>query len=74
MKELRAAILTRRRKLGLTQQELADLCGAGVVFVYELEKGKPTVRLDKVLDVLEALGLQLVLRDGTPGLVSEVFG
>ena len=73
MEELGAAVLMRRRKLGLTQQGLADLCGVGVVFVYELEKGKPTVRLDKLLDVLEALGLQLVVREGAPTLVSEVF-
>ena len=72
MNELGTAVLMRRRKLGLTQQGLADLCGTGVVFVYDLERGKPTVRLDKLLDVLEALGLQLVVRDGAPTLVSEV--
>ncbi len=72
MEELGTTVLMRRRKLGLTQQELADLCGVGVVFVYELEKGKPTVRLDKLLDVLEALGLQLVVRAGAPTLAFEV--
>ena len=72
MEELGSAVLMRRRKLGLTQQGLADLCGVGVVFVYKLEQGKPTVRLDKLLDVLEALGLQLVVREGAPALVSEV--
>ena len=73
MEELGSAVLMRRRKLGLTQQGLADLCGVGVVFVYELEKGKPTVRLDKLLDVLGALGQQLVVREGAPTLNSEVF-
>ncbi|MGL5859029.1 MAG: type II toxin-antitoxin system Y4mF family antitoxin [Angustibacter sp.] len=49
----------RRRALGLGQQEVADLSGASVRFVRELEHGKATVRLDKVLDVLEVLGLRL---------------
>jgi len=74
MNELGTAVRTRRRKLGLTQQGLADLCAVGVVFVYELEKGKSTVRLNKLLDVLEALGLQLVVREGAPTLVAEVSG
>ncbi len=72
MEELGATVLMSRRKLRLTQQGLADLCGVGVVFVYELEKGKPTVRLDKLLEVLETLGLQMVVRDGAPTLVFEV--
>jgi y4mF family transcriptional regulator len=72
MNEPGHTVRTRRRKLGLTQQGLADLSGVGVVFVYDLEKGKSTIRLDKLLDVLEALGLQLVVRDGSPTLVSEV--
>jgi y4mF family transcriptional regulator len=51
----------RRRSLRLTQDELADLAGCSPRFVRALETGKPSVRLDKVLDVLDVLGLDLLL-------------
>ncbi|SFR60270.1 helix-turn-helix transcriptional regulator [Thiomicrospira sp. ALE5] len=51
----------KRRKDGLTQQDLAAVAGVGVRFVSELENGKPTVQLNAVLAVLAALGLQLVV-------------
>jgi y4mF family transcriptional regulator len=49
----------RRGRLGLSQQDLADLAGVSARFVHTLEHGKPSVRLDKVLAVLEVLGLDL---------------
>ena len=52
-------ILERRKALGLTQQDLADLAGCSVRLVRELEAGKATARYDKVKDVLTALGLEL---------------
>lgn len=60
----------RRKKLGLTQQDLADLAGASDRFVRDFENGKPGVRLDKVLDVLDVLGLEPVLRLRQPGAPS----
>jgi len=44
---------------GLRQDQLAAAAGVGVRFLVELERGKPTVRLAKVLAVLDALGLRL---------------
>lgn len=49
----------RRKSLRLTQQDVADLAGCSARFVRALESGKPTVRLDKLVAVLEALGLEL---------------
>lgn len=49
----------RRRALGLTQAEVADLGGVSAKFLIEFERGKPSVRLDKVMDVLDVLGLEL---------------
>jgi hypothetical protein len=46
----------------LTQQQLADLAGVGLNFVYQLEKNKQTVQLDCTLQVLEALGYELAPR------------
>jgi y4mF family transcriptional regulator len=51
----------RRKRLGVTQQALAHMAGCGPVFVYNIEHGKPSLRLDKLLDVLDVLGLELVV-------------
>jgi HTH-type transcriptional regulator / antitoxin HipB len=58
------AIRARRKKLGLTQAALARYAGCGLAFLYELESGKPTVRLDKLLSVLQVLGMTLRLEPG----------
>ena len=52
-------IRDRRRVLGLRQRDLSDLAGTSERFIRELEHGKPSVRLDKVVAVLGALGLEL---------------
>ena len=52
----------RRRSLGLRQDELADLADVSIRFIHSLEHDKPTVRLDKVVAVLEVLGLELDVR------------
>ena len=57
-------VRARRRALRLNQAELCDLAGVGLAFLYELEHGKDTVRLDKVLAVLVVLGLELHVREG----------
>lgn len=54
----------RRAELGLRQSELADLAGCSERFVHTLEHGKSSLRLDKILDVLEVLGLDLLLASG----------
>ena len=57
------AIVRKERKLlELRQDELAAASGVGLRFLVELERGKPTVQLDKVLAVLEALGCDLEVR------------
>ena len=48
-----------RRAQGLRQDQLAAAAGVGVRFVVELESGKPTAQLGKVLAVLDALGCAL---------------
>jgi len=52
----------RRRMLALKQLEVAGLGNTGNRFIVELEQGKPTVQLQKVLDVLDLLGLEVVIR------------
>lgn len=49
-----------RKRLCMTQAEMADRAGVGLRFVRELEQGKETVRLDKVNQVLSLFGYELV--------------
>jgi y4mF family transcriptional regulator len=55
--ELGEAVLTARKAMGLTQGGLAARAGVGQKFLYNLERGKGTLRLDKVMAVLGALRL-----------------
>nr|WP_179503847.1 type II toxin-antitoxin system Y4mF family antitoxin [Nocardioides daedukensis] len=62
--ELAASVLGRREELGLRQEELADLAGCSPRFIHAVENGKRSIQLDKLLDVLDALGLHLEIVDG----------
>lgn len=57
--DLGAMIRLRRKEAGLTQAQLASFLGFGVRFVSELERGKQTVEMGKVLAILAGLGLEL---------------
>lgn len=60
------AVRDARRAMGLRQPELAAAAGVGLRFVVELERGKASVQLDRVLAVLQVLGLDLIVsRRGT---------
>lgn len=54
----------RRRALGLRQEELAELAGVSMSFVNFVEHEKPSIQLDKLLQVLKVLGLELDVRVG----------
>ena len=69
--QLGAVLRSARKQLGLTQPQLAMAAGVGVRFIVELEAGKPTVRLDSVMRVLNALGGVINL-DGLPSSADEV--
>ncbi len=49
-----------RRKNGLTQLELATRAGVGKTMVFDLEKGKQSVRLNTLMKVLHALNINLL--------------
>lgn len=48
-----------RRAMGMTQQHFADLAGVGRRFLIELEKGKPTLEIGRVLAVCQAAGIRI---------------
>lgn len=49
-------IKEKRKKLNLTQIELAEKAGVGLRFIRELEQGKETLQLNKVNQVLQLFG------------------
>jgi ribosome-binding protein aMBF1 (putative translation factor) len=53
------AVATARRKLGLTQRELALAIDSGERFIVDLEAGKATAQLGKALAAARAVGLHL---------------
>jgi len=57
--QLMPFVKERRKILKLTQKELAEKAGVGLRFIRELEQGKPTLRLDKINQVLSLFGYQI---------------
>ena len=62
-KEIGEFVRTRRKAARLSQRELGELAGVGTRFVSELERGKPTARLDGVNKVVAAFGKTIGLID-----------
>lgn len=50
-----------RKKLGVTQKDLALAAGTGLRFIIDLENGKPTCQMGKTLQVLHVLGIELTV-------------
>ena len=75
-KQLGAAVRRQRRHLGITQGELGAKVNLRQATVSKLEVGDAGVRLRTVVDVLNALGLELVVRPRTaaePKDLEDVF-
>lgn len=60
--ELGTIIREQRKRMALKQLDLAGLGNTGNRFIVDLENGKPTVQLQKVLDLMDLLGLEVVVR------------
>lgn len=54
-----------RKRLGVTQKDLALTSGTGLRFIIDLEKGKQTCEIGKALTVLQTLGIRLTLTPPT---------
>ena len=55
------AIEAERKRRKLTQSQLADLSDTSINFISQIERGKKTAQIGKVIDVLQILGMQLVI-------------
>ena len=51
-----------RKAQSLTQLDVAGLGNTGNRVIVDIENGKPTVQLKKVIDLMALLGLQLIVR------------
>ncbi len=60
--EVGSLVQSVRKQQGMTQIDVAGLGGIGNRFIVDLEKGKETVQMQKAMDVLALLGLELVIR------------
>ena len=55
------AIRNTRKRLKVSQKDLALASGTGLRFIIDLEKGKPTCQIGKILGLVRALGIKLRL-------------
>jgi HTH-type transcriptional regulator / antitoxin HipB len=60
--ELGLIVKETRQAQGLIQLDVIGIANVGNRFISELENGKPTLQIQKVLDVLDILGLEVVVR------------
>ena len=56
-KQIGELVKAVRKRMGATQKDLAMTSGTGLRFIVELEQGKPTSQIGKVLTVLNTLGV-----------------
>lgn len=62
-RQIGVRIRRARKRLGVTQQELAMTSGTGVRFIIDLEQGKESCRLGLTLKVLHTLGIEMTLNE-----------
>ena len=60
-KDIGLLIKTTRNAQGVTQEQLAGVANTGIRFISDLENGKPTIQVNKLLNVLSALGLGMYI-------------
>ncbi len=50
-----------RKQAGLSRSQLAEIAAIGKTVIYDIEKGKPTIRLDTLLKLIETLNISLYM-------------
>ena len=60
-KSIGQAIRERRKELNYTQAYLADLTGLSVSFISDVERGKRTAEIGKVIELLHILGMDILV-------------
>ena len=60
-KEFGEFLRARRKELRYTQSYLSELTGLSISFISDVENGKKTVELNRSIDLLSMLGVDLML-------------
>jgi len=55
-------VFFHRRQSGLSREQLADLAGVGKTVIYDVEKGKKTVRFSTLTKILNTLNIKIVFK------------
>ncbi|MBQ3319559.1 MAG: helix-turn-helix transcriptional regulator [Spirochaetia bacterium] len=62
-KSLGNVIRARRKELHYTQQDISDNTGYSISFLSDLENGKPTAEIGRAIDVVNLLGLDIMIKE-----------
>ena len=60
--DIAANIKKRRKRLGVSQQDLAEFAEIGIATVKDIERGKGNPSLQTLQKILAVLGLEMVLQ------------
>lgn len=63
--EFGKAVRTQRKAMGYTQAYVSEMTGLSISFISDVENGKPTVELGKVLDLASLVALDCSLSPRT---------
>ena len=69
--QLLQTISARRRALKLSQKQLADKLGIHQSHLSDIETGRRTLNVDRLLELFNLLGLDLAVQNRTPATKSE---
>ena len=64
-------ILFHRKKSGLSRIQLANLAGVGKTVIYDIEKGKETIRFSTLQKVLNALNIKITFTSPLMEVLNE---
>ncbi len=73
-KQIGAIIQRQRRQAKLTQKELGVKTSLRQATISKLESGEANSRLGTLLDVMAALGLEVVIRPRTKASAQDIAG
>lgn len=57
--KLHTMVLFHRKQAKLSRNELAELAGVGKTVIYDVEKGKQSIRWSTLVSILEALNIDM---------------
>lgn len=72
--DIHSVVFFHRKQAGLSREELANLAGVGKTVIYDLEKGKKTLRWATIMAILDALNIELDWNSPLKTVYEESFG